>query len=77
MKAYLPDAGGKDRAKTEDRKWTIARRKNEFVLIVFGSPTEADAEALLKAAEEKLPVRTLNPDSSDLALSDTERRFIE
>ena len=55
MKAYLPDAGGKDRAKTEDRKWTIARRRNEFVLIVFGSLTEVDAEALLKAAEEKLP----------------------
>ena len=56
MKAYLPDAGGKDRAKTEDRKWTIARRKNEFVFIVFGSLTEVDAEALLNATEEKLPV---------------------
>jgi hypothetical protein len=55
MKAYLPDAGARDRSKTEDRKWTIARRKNEFVLIVFGALTEADAEALLKAAEEKLP----------------------
>jgi hypothetical protein len=55
MKAYLPDAGGNDRAKTEDRKWTIARRKNEFVLIVFGALTEADAEVLLKATEEKLP----------------------
>jgi hypothetical protein len=55
-KAYLPDAGGRDRAKTEDRKWTIARRKNEFVLIVFGSLTEVDAEALLNATEEKLPV---------------------
>ncbi len=54
MKAYLPDAGGRDRAKTEDRKWTIARRKNEFILIVFGALTEADGEALVKAAEEKL-----------------------
>ena len=55
MKAYLPDARGKDRSKTEDRKWTFARQRNEFVFIVFGSPTEADAEALIKTTEEKLP----------------------
>jgi hypothetical protein len=54
MKAYLPDTGGKDRSKTEDRKWTMARRLNEFVLVVFGAPTEAHVEALVKAAEEKL-----------------------
>ena len=54
MKVYLPDAGGKDRSKTEDRKWTFARQRNEFILIVFGAPTEADAEALLKATQEKL-----------------------
>jgi hypothetical protein len=56
MKAYLPDAGGKDRAITEDGKWTVAWHRNEFVLIVFGVPTAADAEVLLKATEEKLPV---------------------
>lgn len=55
MKAYLPDAGGKDGSKTEDQKWTIARQRGEFVLIVFGASTAADAEALLKATEEKLP----------------------
>jgi hypothetical protein len=55
MKAYLPDAGEKDRSKTEDGKWTLARKRNEFVLVLFGSPTEADAEALLKATEKKLP----------------------
>jgi hypothetical protein len=55
MKVYLPEAGGKGRLKTEDRKWTFARQRNEFVFIVFGSPTEADAEALLRAMEEKLP----------------------
>jgi hypothetical protein len=54
MKAYLPDAGGKDRLKTEDRKWTFARQQNEFVLIIVGSPTEGDAETLAKATEEKL-----------------------
>jgi hypothetical protein len=55
MNAYLPDAGGKDRLKTEDRKWTFARQRNEFILIVFGAPSEAEAEALLKATEKKLP----------------------
>ncbi len=55
MKAYLPDARGRDRSKTEDRKWTFARQRNEFVFIVFGAPTEADAEALLKVTEGKLP----------------------
>jgi len=55
MKAYLPDARGKDRSKIEDRKWTYARQRSEFILIVFGASTEADAEALLKATEEGLP----------------------
>jgi hypothetical protein len=55
MKAYLPDAQGKDRSKTEDGKWTFARQRNEFVIIIFGAPMEADAEALLKATEGKLP----------------------
>jgi hypothetical protein len=55
MKVYLPDVKGMDRGRTEDRKWTFARQQNEFILIVFGAPTEADAEALLKATQEKLP----------------------
>ncbi len=52
--AYLPDAGGKDLLQTEDRKWTMARQIGEAVIVVFGAPTAADAEALLKATEEKL-----------------------
>jgi len=55
MAAYLPDAEGKDPVKTEDEKWTMARQRGEVVVVVFGAPTEADAEALLKATEEKLP----------------------
>jgi hypothetical protein len=54
MKAYLPDAGGKDRSRTEDQKWTMARQQREFVLIIFGASTAANAEALFKATEEKL-----------------------
>jgi hypothetical protein len=55
MGAYLPDVRGKDRSRIEDRKWTSARQRNEYVVIVFGAPTEAAADALLKATEEKLP----------------------
>jgi hypothetical protein len=54
MKIYLPEARGKDHLKTEDRRWTFARQRSEMVLIVFGAPTAAHAEALLKATEEKL-----------------------
>jgi Family of unknown function (DUF6599) len=55
MKVYLPEAGGRDRLRTEDRKWTFARQRSEFIVIVFAAPTEADAETLLKATEKKLP----------------------
>lgn len=61
MTAYLPDAGGKNRWKTEDRRWTLAEKKAELVLIVFGAPTEADAAALIKAVEEKLNKNDARP----------------
>lgn len=54
LTAYLPDAGGKDRLKREDQRWTIARQRNEFVLVVFGAPTERAGEALLAATEGAL-----------------------
>jgi len=55
MRTYLPDAKRKDRLKTEDQKWTIARERGEFLMIVLGAPTEADGEALLRGTESKLP----------------------
>ena len=54
MTAYLPDAHGTDRLKTEDRRWTIARQRNAFVLVVFGAPTERAGETLLKATEGRV-----------------------
>lgn len=57
LTSYLPDAGGRDRAKVNDGRWTVARRQAEAILIVFGAPTETDAEDLIKAAEGKLPRR--------------------
>jgi len=52
--AYMPEAAGKDRLRTEDKRWTFARQNKDFLLIVFGAPQEADGEALLKAVEEKI-----------------------
>jgi hypothetical protein len=58
MGAYLPDAKGKDLLKTEDQKWTMVRQRGEAVIIVFGTPTAADAEGLFKATEKKLLKRS-------------------
>jgi hypothetical protein len=55
MGNYLPDAGGKDCLKAKDNKWTMAREKGEIVIVVFGALAAADAEALIKATEKKLP----------------------
>ena len=54
-KGYLPDARGKDRLRTEDKKWTFVRQRNEFVVILFGAATEDQGEAIIKATEKKLP----------------------
>ena len=53
-KAYMPEAGDRDRVKTEDKKWTFARQQKEYLLLVFSAPAESDADALLKATEEKI-----------------------
>jgi hypothetical protein len=55
-KAYLPEAGDRDRVKTEDKKWTFARQQKEYLLLVFSAPAESDAETLLKATEEKIAI---------------------
>jgi hypothetical protein len=54
LKTYLPDTQGNGIVKTEDGKWTAARRRNEFVLIVFAASSQSDAEILLKAVEDRL-----------------------
>lgn len=53
-KAYMPDAGAKDRIKTEDRQWTLGRQAENFIYIVFGAASEADGDELLMATEKKV-----------------------
>lgn len=54
LAAYLPEAAGQDRRRTDDQRWTIARQRHEFVLVVFGTSTEREGEALLQATEGAL-----------------------
>ena len=56
-KAYMPEATEKGFLKTEDRKWTMAKRQGEFILAVFGAPALADADELIKDTEAKLKKR--------------------
>jgi len=51
---YLADAGGTDRLRTADQRWTIARQHRAFVVVVFGAPAEEAGETLLAATEKAL-----------------------
>jgi hypothetical protein len=55
MGAYLPGAGGKARLKMKDNKWTMAQERGKVIIVVLGALSAANAEALVKATEEKLP----------------------
>jgi hypothetical protein len=48
--AYMPEAGSKGIARTENGKWTAARCEGRVVVAVFDSPTERGARSLLDAA---------------------------
>jgi len=50
----MPEAGDRDRLRTEDKKWAFARQEKEYLLLVFSAPAESDAESLLKASERKI-----------------------
>ena len=52
--AYMPEARGKGRWRTEDGKWTVAKQQQKFVFVILGAPSQRTAEDLLKAAEQKM-----------------------
>ena len=58
-KAYMPQAAEKGFLQTEDRKWSMAKRHREFILAVFGAPSLAEADELIKATEAKLKERKI------------------
>ncbi len=53
-RAYMPEAPGKGLLQTEDKKWTAAKRVNEFVLIVFGASGQREGEELIRGTEKKI-----------------------
>jgi hypothetical protein len=57
QKAYMPDAGEKDRVQTEDKKWTTVRQYKNFVAIVFGASAEVDALELVQTTEQEIKKR--------------------
>jgi hypothetical protein len=52
-RAYMPEVGQNGAIQTEDKKWTAVELRKSFILIVFGALSRADAEKLIRAAEEK------------------------
>jgi hypothetical protein len=53
-RAYMPEVSENGRLQTEDKKWTLAKRTKEFVLIVFGASNEREGEELIKGTEKKI-----------------------
>ena len=53
-RAYMPEAFEKGSLQTEDKKWTVTKKVNEFVLIVFGVSNEQEGAELIKGTEKKI-----------------------
>ncbi len=53
-KAYMPDAREPGLVQTEDQKWTAARAKRDFLLIIFNAPSSVFAEGILDKVEKKI-----------------------
>ena len=53
-KAYMPEVGGKGELQTEDQRWTVARPLKNFIVVVFGAPTEREARRLIHGVEERM-----------------------
>jgi len=49
LKAYLPEAGPASAALTENRKWTMARIRRNYLALVFEAPSKEYAETLTSA----------------------------
>ena len=52
--AYMPEARENGVVKTEDGRWTSAERHRQFVMIVFGATSQAEASSLTSAIVQKI-----------------------
>ena len=55
--AYMPEAKRTGIAQLENGRWSTAMVEHAFVIAVFDAPTMAHAEALMRAAMEKLEAK--------------------
>ncbi|UCC40923.1 MAG: hypothetical protein JSV96_05675 [Candidatus Aminicenantes bacterium] len=53
-KAYMPDAAEPGLVKTEDQKWTAARIKNDFLIVIFNAQTDSSAKEMIKSVEKNI-----------------------
>ena len=53
LKAYMPDALEEGIVQTEDKKWTAARSKKDFLLIIFNAPSGSFAKEMIGKLEMK------------------------
>jgi hypothetical protein len=54
LTAYIPEARESGTAQIEDGKWVAAEQDQAFVIVVFDSPTQANAQALIGAVEDRI-----------------------
>jgi hypothetical protein len=54
LTAYIPEAKESGMARLEDGKWVAADQDQAFVVVVFDSPTQAYAQALMRAVEDRI-----------------------
>ena len=54
LTAYIPEAGESGSAQIEDGKWVAAEQDQAFVMVVFNSPNQAYAQALIRAVEDRI-----------------------
>lgn len=53
-KAYMPDAAEPGLVQTEDQKWTAARIKKDFLIVIFNAPTDSFAKEMIGRVEKNI-----------------------
>lgn len=54
---YMPDALEAGLIQTEDLKWTAAKIKNEFIIIIFNALSDSYAKEIIESVERKMENR--------------------
>ena len=52
--AYMPEAGQNNSVRTEDNTWTKIEHYRKFVVVVFGTALQSDAEQLVQSTVAKI-----------------------